>query len=201
MSRSSQSLPAFFDDLHHNDKHIENILEAAETKSTSMNHYAQYNKELMCISVCGGTIYDPRDVSDTFTFELPDPEQQLFFQYPNTFHCSPKFPLEIRLMIWRMTFQPCRLRWVWGNPFKYHVRNIPVPVATRVNRESRCEGLKCYTILNLRSEVTMSFPNPQPLRRSLPRFWNSNLDIVSIPHSGYLMPNIPPFSKNWHPLL
>jgi hypothetical protein len=39
-----------------------------------------------------------------FLFELLDPNEELFCQYPHNFRLFPKLPLEIRLNIWRQTF-------------------------------------------------------------------------------------------------
>ncbi|PMD26866.1 hypothetical protein NA56DRAFT_698107 [Hyaloscypha hepaticicola] len=86
-----------------------------------------------------------------FLFELPEPNEELSYQYPNTFELFPKLPLEIRLNIWRHTF-PRRTHVIFNGPYKpwpcLRVRYTPPPpVSSRVNFESRQETLCRYKVL------------------------------------------------------
>lgn len=75
-----------------------------------------------------------------FEAELPDPEAILYLQkLPEfeTFTCFLKLPIEIRLMIFKATFEPRRV--------KLGIAMItPPPIVLLLNKESRPEGLKHY---------------------------------------------------------
>jgi hypothetical protein len=95
-----------------------------------------------------------------FTFELPDPEIQLYIQLGkdlDTFTLFPRLPLELRLKIWRRAFPKprlvhigpsCSVCYCWSHDYlKAKVQHIPLLVTLRINSESRTETLKFYTVI------------------------------------------------------
>ena len=97
----------------------------------------------------------------TFTFELPDPNQELFFQCPSTFPLFPKFPLEIRRLIWKETFHQTKHLWYWGfrsEKYCHHLRHVPhPPISAHINQESRTETLQHYLMLLPSATPCVSF--------------------------------------------
>jgi hypothetical protein len=101
-----------------------------------------------------------REYLHLFTFELPDPEIQLYIQLGkdlDSFTLFQKLPLELRLKIWRSTFPKPRFvslgRSCIGPSCKvcHHEvqrdQHTPLPVTLGINSESRIETLKCYTVV------------------------------------------------------
>lgn len=97
--------------------------------------------------------------------ELPDPEQELYFQrFPTaTFHLFPKLPAELRIKIWRHTFRT-RCITIFENGYRRgpfgsgpkpdpyrptaYIRFPVPPITSRINGESRYETLKHYQYLD-----------------------------------------------------
>ncbi|KAF8863002.1 hypothetical protein BDZ45DRAFT_798630 [Acephala macrosclerotiorum] len=100
--------------------------------------------------------------------ELPDPDQQLYLQLGKNlkFDPFPKLPIELRVKIWRYGFPRPRhvcLETGYGidiNIFRgcsssstKKVRNYhnfitrPLPITLKINKESRLETLRHYTVL------------------------------------------------------
>ncbi|KAN0089543.1 hypothetical protein V8E51_019803 [Hyaloscypha variabilis] len=121
----------------------------------------------------------------------------------NTFTCFPLLPIEIRFKIWHFTFPRARevnfgnellFRTVW----RYIPREIfqfedelPLPIALCVNRGSRRETLKHYTVLFRgdsplpRPQVVIPYFEPPP---GIPRFNEEDLkdgeDTDEMPEVG-----------------
>jgi len=118
-------------------------------------------------------------VLHTFTFELPDPNQELFFQCPSTFPFFPKFPLEIRRLIWKETFQT---KYLWfSDIFGFccsQLGDIAQPISAHINQESRIETLQHYSML-LPSATPCSGLDGST-RKQPPIFWNEERDILSL---------------------
>lgn len=149
-----------------------------------------------------------------FTFELPDPDQALF---PNSgaaiFTCFPKFPMEVRLMIWRaafprarrielrlqfyvslrcdgMSFEQNRKR--FGAPKYRGSRNNPITL--RLNRESRQETLKhcllCYQDLPSLRKVPGGCGRHLKILETRPKpiYFSPGRDLLILPGRDLLRP-------------
>lgn len=119
-----------------------------------------------------------------FTIELPDPNQDLFFQSPSTFPLFPEFPLEIRRLIWKETFPQTRHSWCCdiGASCISHLRDIAPPVSAHINQESRIETLQHYSMLlpNATVRVMLRSGTLVRMRKQLAIFWNCERNILSI---------------------
>jgi hypothetical protein len=120
-----------------------------------------------------------------FLFELPDPNEELYYQYPHTFRLFPKLPLEIRVNIWRQTF-PRRTHMIFNGPYKpfpcFRVRYTPPPpVSSRVNFESRQETLRHYKVLQTSTLCTCYSLRPKTLyfhpEIDILRGWDTHLKV------------------------
>jgi hypothetical protein len=133
-----------------------------------------------------GTENQVQAVLYTFTFELPDPNQELFFQCLSTFPLFPKFPLEIRRLIWKETFHQTKHLWYWGfrsEEYCHHLRHVPhPPISAHINQESRTETLQHYLMLLPSATPCGSFEYkiPSSTRKQPPMFWNGERDILSL---------------------
>jgi hypothetical protein len=126
---------------------------------------------------------DIKDLLDVFHFELPDANQEMFYQYPSTFHPFPKIPLEIRIMIWRETFPRSRHTWAFrlGNMSCCDILQYPLPPITAcINQESRSETLRKYQVLNAGLIPCHSYSNKGLLIRPQTTFWNEDRDFLCI---------------------
>lgn len=124
--------------------------------------------------------------------ELPDLLAELFLQLGkdlDTFTCFGRLHIELRLMIWRLTFP--RGRHVNFNvnmddalgPDYYRTDGIethcPLPIALYVNSESRCEALNNYCII----KTFKDSPNPPYRRRYRPFCYNPKLDTAFLTYT------------------
>jgi hypothetical protein len=133
----------------------------------------------------------------TFAFELPDPNQELFFQCPSTFPLFLKLPLEIRRFIWRETFPETKRVWysgLIGEAFCCNqLRNVPPLISAHINQESRTETLRQYSRLLPSSAPCdiFAYNIPSSTRKQPPMFWNGERDILSLdmrsPSTSYSM--------------
>ncbi|KAF8863006.1 hypothetical protein BDZ45DRAFT_686261 [Acephala macrosclerotiorum] len=100
---------------------------------------------------------EERTYLEMLTEALPDFGRELFFHHEK-FDLFPELPVEIRLQIWRFAFPRPRhvsldtgfgalpdefIRW-------YNSWGPQLPITLRINRESRVETLRRYTILYMR---------------------------------------------------
>ncbi|CAM6000641.1 unnamed protein product [Sphagnum balticum] len=100
--------------------------------------------------------------------ELPDPAQELSFQVYDQFHLFPKFPIELRLMIWRATLPPPRRIWFWsglqhrGKAILHKKNPAKPPPSVHANREAWTELSTLYHIWDI----------------SVTQFWYRDSDIA-----------------------
>jgi hypothetical protein len=110
------------------------------------------------------TSFDTKSTFALLSFELPDPDQELFIQLGNglsVFTLFQKLPLEVRLKVWRSAFPRSRKRFLDYIPdgseydgdyspetekaFLQH-KFDPLPSTLLINRESRAETLRFYCL-------------------------------------------------------
>ena len=135
------------------------------------------------------------------TLELPDRYQELSVQQcHNSFIYFPKLPLEIRLAIWRLLFPKARkvlINVQYKSNKNQQDRGSPLPIGLRVNRESRFETLKHYTVFHQDPLVfhpkafveLVEHPNPtcvNPFKDTI-RFSQNNLYSDDFPELIYDM--------------
>lgn len=122
-----------------------------------------------------------------FQHELPDPDQQLFWQSLLDFPQFNKLPLELRLMVWRRTF-PRRTVYLdfWKRRATRHNEDLwasttQPPRTLYVNSESCRETLRYYKVLKLihRQESICS----SQCRRIL---FNGDMDEFKISSASFL---------------
>ncbi|KAH7378065.1 hypothetical protein BKA64DRAFT_714564 [Cadophora sp. MPI-SDFR-AT-0126] len=89
-----------------------------------------------------------------FTFELPDPNEELSAQqcFVPKLTLFPKLPLELRLMVWKLALPRGRLIALRDELYKLFAGNNegrpPLPISLHVNQESRRETLTYYELFH-----------------------------------------------------
>ncbi|KUJ13847.1 uncharacterized protein LY89DRAFT_687197 [Mollisia scopiformis] len=98
-------------------------------------------------------------------------KREVLIQYHTTFHPFSKLPLELRLKVWNYASPPrvIEIR-SWGDtsrnpltPIKFSTPPQKPPVIFRVNRESREEALRLYTVVEIGSSTSALEPNQEYL--------------------------------------
>jgi hypothetical protein len=126
------------------------------------------------------------DAFELLALELPDPEQELSPQNLGpkleTFTIFPKLPIELRRMIWRLTFPSRRmidLTLALQHLGRFCTRRRPadpkLPVALHVNQESRSIALKTYYILFQQQPRWVNKRQPTGMR---PICFDPRVDLV-----------------------
>jgi hypothetical protein len=130
---------------------------------------------------------------DAFTFELPDPDQELFFQYPITFPQFPQLVLELRLMIWK---EASPRSWHFmkeaacGTLRHNYKCKAVTPITSRICQESRCETLIRYqNLTSIRSTGPPSCMPCQARRKDRTFFWHGGRDVLILPSTWLNLDN------------
>ncbi|KAH7333130.1 hypothetical protein BKA65DRAFT_40337 [Rhexocercosporidium sp. MPI-PUGE-AT-0058] len=97
----------------------------------------------------------------------PEPPPKTSPPYHKSFHLFPSLPIELRLRIWSF-LAPSRVIELrsWGNtttcpftPIKFSIAPHTLPLILRINHESRTEGLRLYTPIQIGVSVSTIQPN------------------------------------------
>jgi hypothetical protein len=105
-------------------------------------------------------VQPPTDLAEALNLlqVLPDPDRELYIQRLSEFTLFPKLPIEVRLMIWGLSFPNtthfattcwAMPSYALGVPFSLRRHS---PSTSRVNIESREETLKHYHVVKLSAE-------------------------------------------------
>ncbi|KAJ5046765.1 uncharacterized protein L3040_003993 [Drepanopeziza brunnea f. sp. 'multigermtubi'] len=140
------------------------------------------------------SLYRCRAAAENLQFlvgNLPDPGQELFIQLDRSkslqeLETFPKLPVELRLMIWRLSFPPSRL--VRLHP-TFNSSQDPLPVALRVNQESRREGLRHYYMVQRPPDARFSkyayfYPRQVCINPKIDSVYISFLHLVVYPEEA-----------------
>jgi hypothetical protein len=114
---------------------------------------------------------------------LPDPDRELYIQKLSEFTLFTKLPVEVRLMIWDLSFSSTTHfattcwsmpSYLLGAPFSFRRYS---PATSRVNVESREQTLKHYHVVKLSSENScLKWWHPSLAGRHTFTYFNPNTD-------------------------
>lgn len=131
----------------------------------------------------------------SLTTELPDSDSLLFPSVPLRARCTrlesftlfPKLPLELRDMVWALTFTKRRVHihtnctWLPEHCIQFKSNTRP-PAIFHTNTESRAIGLKSYIVLlRHRKEKAYSLPPREKERKHCPIYFHPEFDTVVLP--------------------
>jgi len=129
------------------------------------------------------------DLAETLALilnELPDPDQELFFQplLATAFHSFPRLPTEVRLLIWRHAFPRARYiicKRLRRDAESYYTFVFPAsPITSRINAESRGETLKHYQPLEKSSSYICVSDKHKVVRPVEVLLWNKTGDRLRV---------------------
>jgi 2EXR family len=105
-------------------------------------------------SYLASPLEDPGSTISLLQKELPDPDQELYFQHipTPTFHGFPALPIELRLKIWHCTFPHSRRIIAFRSSDTVAMFQFPKdPIACFINRESYLEIMKHFQMCEVRA--------------------------------------------------